>query len=139
MSTLPLASFEYLYMDNMSAHAGALDGVDAIYGFHNMPTLPLGAIGGSPATLMAGTSTFNITFHGRGGHAAIPHGNIDPILPAAHFVTAVQVRRCVACHAFARLHRANPSGRALHVCGAGASSCRRPAASCVHGCAGEFG
>ena len=71
---------------------GALEGVDAIFGFHNMPHIPLGAVGGNPATLMAGTSSFNITFQGRGGHAAMPHGNIDPIVPAAHFVTAVQVR-----------------------------------------------
>ena len=70
--------------------AGALDDVDGIFGFHNMPTLPLGTIGGNHATLMAGTSTFDVLFHGRGGHAAIPQGNIDPIPPAAQFVTAVQ-------------------------------------------------
>lgn len=56
-----------------------------------MPHMPLGTIGSNPATLMAGTATFKITFRGRGGHAAIPHNNIDPMPAAAHFVSAVQV------------------------------------------------
>ena len=71
--------------------AGALDGVEAIFGIHNLPTLPLGTVASMPTAVKAGATAFRITFHGRGGHAAMPHANRDPILPAASFVTAVQV------------------------------------------------
>lgn len=73
-----------------------MEGVDAAFAFHNMPFLPLGAIGGTHGTIMAGTATFHVVFHGRGGHAAMPHGNVDPIPPAAQFITAVQVLLPVA-------------------------------------------
>lgn len=69
-----------------------MEGVDAVFGFHNMPFMPLGAVGSNPGTIMAGSATFNIVFEGRGGHAAMPQNNIDPTPPAAQFITAVQVR-----------------------------------------------
>jgi acetylornithine deacetylase/succinyl-diaminopimelate desuccinylase-like protein len=72
--------------------AGAMDGVDAVFGFHNMPFLPLGTVGSNPNTIMAGSASFDVNFTGRGGHAAIPHGNIDPVMPAAQFISSVQVR-----------------------------------------------
>lgn len=40
----------------------------------------------------AGALSFHITIHGRGGHAAMPHGNIDPIVAAGAVITGLQVR-----------------------------------------------
>lgn len=70
-----------------------MDGVAAVFGFHNMPHLPTGVVGGRAGTIMAGAAQFHITVRGRGGHAAMPHGNHDPVVAAAHLVTALQARR----------------------------------------------
>jgi IAA-amino acid hydrolase len=64
--------------------------VQAAFGFHQWPFLPLGVIGGRPGTLMAATELFDITVHGRGGHAAMPHLALDPIVAASHVVTQLQ-------------------------------------------------
>ena len=63
---------------------------DAIYGLHNRPGLELGrfAIGAGP--FMAGGSFFDIRVKGRGAHGGRPDQGIDPILVAAHIVTALQ-------------------------------------------------
>jgi hippurate hydrolase len=71
--------------------AGALEGVDGIFGFHNMPYMPLGSVGSNPGTIMAGSAEFKVTFKGRGGHAAMPQNVIDPTPAAAQFITALQV------------------------------------------------
>lgn len=71
---------------------GVLDGVDAIFGLHNWPALPHGVVASRAGTIMAGTAEFRITMHGRGGHAAMPQGNIDPVPPLAALVAALQVR-----------------------------------------------
>ena len=42
--------------------------------------------------LMAASNIFEVTVKGRGGHAAMPHLSRDPIVAAAHAITAVQVR-----------------------------------------------
>ncbi len=39
---------------------------------------------------MASVDQFELTIHGRGGHAAAPHQAIDSVLVAAHVVTALQ-------------------------------------------------
>ena len=39
---------------------------------------------------MAASSVFTLTVQGKGGHGAAPHESIDPILAAAHIVTALQ-------------------------------------------------
>jgi acetylornithine deacetylase/succinyl-diaminopimelate desuccinylase-like protein len=77
--------------------AGSLEGVDAIFGFHNMPYMPLGAVGSNPGTIMAGSAEFKVTFHGRGGHAAMPQNVIDPTPAAAQFITALQVQSLFFC------------------------------------------
>lgn len=69
---------------------GVLEGVQAIFGMHNKPDLPVGTIGVKSEGLMASVDKFEITFHGIGGHAGIPHKAIDPIVMASQYVTAVQ-------------------------------------------------
>jgi hippurate hydrolase len=63
---------------------------DAVYGLHNDPTLPLGEVDVRDDVMMAAADRFYITVRGAGGHAARPHGGIDPIVVGAHIVTALQ-------------------------------------------------
>lgn len=63
---------------------------DAIFGMHNMPGLPVGKFFFQPGALMASMDQFHITVHGCGGHGAIPHKAIDPVLITAHITTALQ-------------------------------------------------
>jgi amidohydrolase len=58
--------------------AGALDGrigpkVNAIFGLHGWPGLPVGMVSTKPGPLLAATDTFEATFVGRGCHGAFPH------------------------------------------------------------------
>lgn len=63
---------------------------DAIFGMHNMPGLPVGKFFFQPGALMVSMDQFHITVHGCGGHGAIPHKAIDPVLITAHITTALQ-------------------------------------------------
>jgi hippurate hydrolase len=64
--------------------------VDAVYALHNWPGLPPGKIAVGPGPMMAATDEIEVTVRGRGGHAAMPHLTVDPVLIAAHVVTALQ-------------------------------------------------
>jgi amidohydrolase len=64
--------------------------VDAVYAMHNWPSLPPGVIGLNNGPMMAAADRFEITVHGRGGHGAHPYMAVDPVLVAAHIITAVQ-------------------------------------------------
>ncbi|MDU4695411.1 MAG: M20 peptidase aminoacylase family protein [Paenibacillus sp.] len=70
--------------------SGALDGVHAIFGMHNKPDLPVGTIGIKNGPLMAAADGFVVEIAGRGTHAAVPEAGNDPIVTAAHLVTALQ-------------------------------------------------
>ena len=63
---------------------------DQVFGLHNWPSLPAGVIGMRPGPMMAAADRFTITIEGRGGHAAMPHRTVDPIVIASHVVTALQ-------------------------------------------------
>lgn len=67
-----------------------LDGVDEIYGMHVWPTLEPGTVGLCPGAFMAQSDSFTIEIHGRGGHGAMPHFAVDPILVGSHVVTMLQ-------------------------------------------------
>ena len=71
---------------------GVLDApkVDAAFGIHLWNELPVGTVGVMPGAIMASVDEFEITIFGRGGHAAAPHQTADPVLAAAHVVTALQ-------------------------------------------------
>jgi amidohydrolase len=64
--------------------------VGAALGLHLWNELPAGTIGLMPGPVMASVDEFEITITGTGGHAAMPHLAIDPVLIAAHVVTALQ-------------------------------------------------
>jgi len=65
--------------------------VDAIYGMHNWPELPVGQFAIRPGPMMAAFDIFEIAIKGRGGHAAMPHLSVDPIVAAAQVVTSLQM------------------------------------------------
>ncbi|MGC4026625.1 MAG: M20 aminoacylase family protein [Mesorhizobium sp.] len=65
-------------------------GISQVFGMHNMPGLPVGQFAIRPGAIMAATAEFTIRVHGRGGHAAIPHKNIDPIVIASQLVMNIQ-------------------------------------------------
>ena len=56
-----------------------------------MPTLDTGRLATKPGPLMAGAYSFEVTVSGRGGHAAMPHLNADPVVAAAAIIQALQV------------------------------------------------
>lgn len=62
----------------------------AIIGQHVVPTIDCGKIGIKRGTFMASMDELTITIHGRGGHGAQPHKNINPVLIAAHILIALQ-------------------------------------------------
>jgi amidohydrolase len=70
--------------------SGALDGVGAIFGLHNKPDLPVGTIGIRTGPIMAAADGFAVEVAGKGTHAAVPEAGLDPIVTAAHMVTALQ-------------------------------------------------
>lgn len=65
-------------------------GIKRVFGMHNMPGLPVGHFAMCPGPIMAATAEFTIRVHGRGGHAAMPHLSIDPVVVAAQVVTTLQ-------------------------------------------------
>jgi len=64
--------------------------INAVYGLHNMPGLPEGHFAVRPGSLMASESCFEIVIDGIGGHAAMPHRGIDPIVIGSQVVLALQ-------------------------------------------------
>ncbi len=69
---------------------GALEGVEAIFGWHNWPAIPFGRAVCPDGAVMAGNGTFEITVRGQGGHASQPELCRDPVLAAASIVNALQ-------------------------------------------------
>jgi len=63
---------------------------ERIYGQHVLPTLEAGKVGFKPGQYMASTDEVYLTVKGRGGHAATPELNVDPVLIASHIIVALQ-------------------------------------------------
>ena len=63
--------------------SGLLDSVDAIYGWHNWPSAPLGQLFCPDQLVMSGNGTFEIEVIGQGGHASQPELCKDPVLAAS--------------------------------------------------------
>nr|MCH9680286.1 amidohydrolase [Deltaproteobacteria bacterium] len=69
---------------------GALTGVDEVYGLHNWPPFPRGELRVRAGATMAQTHELDIEVVGRGGHGSQPQACRDPVVAAAHLVTALQ-------------------------------------------------
>jgi amidohydrolase len=70
--------------------AGALNDVDAVYGLHVSPDIPVGRIGVSAGPIMANSDNFRIKLTGRGGHGAAPHQTVDAVVIACQLVNNLQ-------------------------------------------------
>jgi IAA-amino acid hydrolase len=60
------------------------------YGLHLWPTIPSGTIASRPGPILAASETFEILVAGVGGHAAMPHLTVDPIVTASSIVMNLQ-------------------------------------------------
>jgi hippurate hydrolase len=61
-----------------------------IYALHNWPGLPPGKIAVGTGAMMAATDEVQITVRGKGGHGAMPHLVVDPVVAAAQIISALQ-------------------------------------------------
>ncbi len=64
--------------------------VQSVFGMHNWPAMPPGTIGLNSGPMMAAADRITIEITGKGGHGAHPYQTVDPVLVAAHIITAVQ-------------------------------------------------
>jgi hippurate hydrolase len=64
--------------------------IEEVYGLHNIPGIPVGSFAIRPGGIMAATDEFVLTIRGPGGHAAMPHKTIDPVVIAAQLILALQ-------------------------------------------------
>ena len=64
--------------------------VQSVYGMHNWPQMRPGTVGVNPGPMMAAADRITIEITGKGGHGAHPYLTVDPVLVAAHIITAVQ-------------------------------------------------
>ena len=64
--------------------------VQSVYAMHNWPQMKPGTVGINPGPMMAAADRITIEISGKGGHGAHPYQTVDPVLVAAHIITAVQ-------------------------------------------------
>ncbi|MEI8251423.1 MAG: amidohydrolase [Synechococcus sp. ELA057] len=80
---------------------GAMEGVQALFGVHVFPSLPVGSIGVRSGSLTAAAGELEVEVIGEGGHGARPHQSTDAIWIAARVVSGLQEaisRRLDALH-----------------------------------------
>jgi len=63
---------------------------DGIIGQHVMPFIDAGKVGFRSGIYMASTDEIYVKVKGKGGHGAMPHLNIDPVLITSHMIVALQ-------------------------------------------------
>ncbi len=64
--------------------------VSSVYAMHNWPSMQAGTVGVNDGAMMAAADRIEITVQGKGGHGAHPYLAVDPVLVAAHIITAAQ-------------------------------------------------
>jgi len=71
---------------------GALEDphVDRTFALHLYSGLEVGKIGVRDGAFFASADEFDLTIRGRGGHGAMPHLAVDPVVGGAYFVTLLQ-------------------------------------------------
>ncbi|XP_047307997.1 IAA-amino acid hydrolase ILR1-like 4 [Impatiens glandulifera] len=69
---------------------GLLDNVQAIFGLHVSVRIPIGTVSSRPGPFLAACGFFKAVISGKGGHAAIPHETIDPIIAASTVIVSLQ-------------------------------------------------
>ncbi|MGF1724980.1 amidohydrolase [Photobacterium nomapromontoriensis] len=73
--------------------------IEAIYGLHNWPKVPLGTLASTTGAMMACSDTWEMKVTGSGGHGAMPHEVTDPTLATSNIIMNLQsiVSRNVHC------------------------------------------
>ncbi|WP_408011306.1 M20 family metallopeptidase [Pseudalkalibacillus sp. A8] len=69
---------------------GCLDGVDVIFGTHLQNMDPVGTVYYREGYIQAAADSFEIEVMGKGGHGALPHETIDPIIISSHIAINLQ-------------------------------------------------
>ena len=69
---------------------GAMEGVEALFGVHVFPSLPVGSIGVRSGSFTAAAGELEVEVLGEGGHGARPHQSTDAIWIAARVVSGLQ-------------------------------------------------
>jgi amidohydrolase len=72
--------------------AGVLENphVDAVFGQHMASDLPTGGVWITGGPVQASADKFSIRIQGKGGHGAVPHTAVDPVIVAMQIGTALQ-------------------------------------------------
>lgn len=86
----PGEEFDALGHELVKAGALAEPEPDMIFALHGMPGFPVGALVSRPGPITAAADYFRLKVIGRGGHASSPHCSVDPVVIAAHIITAWQ-------------------------------------------------
>ena len=63
---------------------------DYVLAMHDTNLLPAGQVDAIAGPASAASASVDVTFHGRGGHGALPHLAVDPVLIASRFVVTLQ-------------------------------------------------
>jgi hippurate hydrolase len=63
---------------------------DFALSLHDDDTMPAGTIGYRPGLVRSMSDSVTITVYGRGGHGAMPHNTVDPIVLASQIVLSLQ-------------------------------------------------
>ncbi|MGB5870126.1 MAG: M20 aminoacylase family protein [Albidovulum sp.] len=71
---------------------GVMDrfGITQVYGIHNAPNVAFGHFRTTPGALMASVDTATVHVTGKGGHGAMPHECVDPVVAVVGMVSALQ-------------------------------------------------
>ena len=64
--------------------------IDEVYGMHNIPGMAVGTFGTRKGTITSSENLFEISFEGKGGHAALPHMTKDTITIGSQIIIALQ-------------------------------------------------
>jgi amidohydrolase len=64
--------------------------MEAIFGAHNWPGMPVGQFALKSGGMLASSNEFRIVIRGKGSHAALPHNGIDPVPIACQMVQGFQ-------------------------------------------------
>lgn len=77
---------------NVMVQEGILDRFDIkeVYALHNAPGTPVGHFYTTPGPIMAAADDFDIHITGKGGHGAMPHETVDPVVAAISIAQSIQ-------------------------------------------------
>ena len=64
--------------------------IDEVYAMHNIPGMKVGTFATRKGTITSSENLFEISFEGKGGHAALPHMTKDAITIGSQIISALQ-------------------------------------------------